>query len=417
MMTLKKLTSLTVLLCVIPAIYFSLFKGKIVAITILCCYPLLFMSIYFFNRINFKHMDQKRIVKVFIVYSIFMFIRGGIIANSFQDWTTLASGQVTLMLFMPLTIYLGAKKESVKYLFRTFLFVIPFIFILYFTTSDRGPFGFTKSLSPIYLFILLIPYLSKKLKILVIIIVILSFFRDITIRANMINIIVAFLILLTYGIKFKSRLLNIIKKIRYILLISPIIFIILGIMGTFNVFKIGDYLENYTMSDNAGRSQDVFVDSRTGIFTDVFTQLEESNAIVFGLGAGGKTKTFLTDVNWGDLDVIYKDGRRGTESGMLNYIQYGGILGGLLYYLLFIKASYLAVYKSRNWFLVMIGVWVIFKGLFSFIGDPLPFTISSVFNFATIGICFNREIREMNNFEIKVFFHKTFNKISNFKFN
>jgi hypothetical protein len=221
----------------------------------------------------------------------------------------------------------------------------------------------------------------------------------------MLNIIIAFVIVSTFIWRKKKWIFAAIKTLRFVLLSLPPVFLILGLSGIFNVFLIGESL-SWVVVDEKKESQDLLIDSRTAIYNDVFGELERQDSFLFGLGASGKTKTSLTDISYADFDVIYKEGRRGTESGMLNYIQWGGIIGGLLYFLLFIKASYLGVYKSKNWFCIMIGLWVAFKGMFSFIEDRNFFSISTIFIFLAISVCMNKKIRSLRDNEIKLIFNK-----------
>jgi O-antigen ligase len=185
---------------------------------------------------------------------------------------------------------------------------------------------------------------------------------------------------------------------------APPIFLFLGLLGIFNVFQIGDYFEKYEISSNDGKVQDVLIDSRSQIYSDVFSQLNSDNALVFGLGASGKTKTHLTDIVYTDFDKVYKEGRRGTESGILNYIQFGGLLGGFFYFFLFLKGSYLAFYKSKNRFMVLFGTWVAFKAMNSFIEDSNIFSVSSVFLFLCIGLCYNEYLRNLSDEEVRALF-------------
>ena len=105
----------------------------------------------------------------------------------------------------------------------------------------------------------------------------------------------------------------------------------------------------------------MLVDSRTSIYEDVFDELNRRNAYLIGLTANGKTQTSLSDISNADFSEIYKNGRPGTESGMLNQIQYGGIIGFICYSVLFIGATYFAIWKSRNRYMILIGLFVSFK--------------------------------------------------------
>lgn len=58
---------------------------------------------------------------------------------------------------------------------------------------------------------------------------------------------------------------------------------------------------------------------------------------------------------------------------MLNFIQHGGLLGLIAYGLLITIAAYLAMFKSRNDFMRMLGLFLVFKFAYSFIEDELDF--------------------------------------------
>lgn len=408
-MSLKFFSRLVVLFSIVPSIYFSFFPGEIVGITILMCYPLLAGIILYVSQNHFLDLDSKKLIMIFIIYSIIIFFRGIIGASNYQDWTTLASRGVALTLFLPFTIFLGAKMKSIVEMFRSFLMYVPLIFILFFTTTDPGPYGFVKTLSPIVIFLFLLPYLNKKIQLVVICIVLISFFRDITIRSNMLNIVVATSILGTYFFKEKKWMHGLIKTIAPVALFMPLLFSLLAFNGVINVFQIGESVD-YVVKDDTGRSQEVFVDSRTEIYLDVINELSYQNAVIWGLGASGKTDTFLTNIPNSSYQDIYREGRRSTEAGMLNYLQYGGLFGGLLYFLLFMTSSLLSIYRSKNWFSVMVGLWVAFKAIMSFITDPLPFTVSSIFIFLLIGMGFNKQLRSFNDQYLKDYFSRHVNK-------
>lgn len=412
MFTLNKLSKYIVLFPILIAIFLSLFPGKIVAISILLSYPLIAAMILIFSKLKFPEMQAKQLVRLFIVYGIIVFVRGIIDAKSYQDWTSLMSGGLVLTFLIPLTIFLGANVNIAFSMLRTFVILIPISFILFFTSSDPGTYGFAHTLSPIYLLILLLPYFNKKYRVFIIAVVIISFFRDIRIRANMLNILVAMSIVLTYWVKNKSLTLFSIKFSRYFLLFSPFLFSIMALLFGFNVFTIGENLDDFTMADSDGTKQEVFIDSRTGVYLDVINQLAKDKAVFWGLGASGKTETFLTDSSPEKFKDIYKEGRRGTESGMLNYIQYGGLIGGFLYFLLFIRASFLGIYKSNNWFSVMLGIWIMYRGLFSFVEDRIGFSVGAIFIFVSLGMCYNKTLRHLNDNQLKdlIFNNLTFYK-------
>ena len=409
--TLSKLAKISVLFSLIPAIYLAFNPEKIVLVSVIFAYPLIASFLILMVNRKLKRFRGDWLIISFFLYNLIVFVRGMDNVYNEKGWIDIFTMGVINTLLLPLAIYFGITNKSIVELLRSF-FWYGFLLcsILFFITDDSGPYGFTRMVSPIYLFILFIPYVKSNYKIIIISISAISFFSDISIRSNLLSIIICFLISFTYFWKNRKWMLNLIKILRFTLLYSAIIFFILGISGVVNIFNVMENNNSFEI-ELGEKSQDVFVDSRTAVYMDVFTQLKNDNRIIIGLGALGRAKTFLVDVAWADYDIIYKDGRQGTESGMLNYIQYGGLLGGFLYFLIFYGASYLAIYKSNNWLVKMIGLFVSFKGFYSFIEDSISFTSSSIFIFIAIGICFNQDFRKLNDLQIKIILNKIIFKL------
>jgi len=412
-MNFSKLAKYSVILSTIPALYVSINPGKIALISILCSYFLLGGMLIIGSKLKIvnekinRNFDSVFYIKLFLYYNLLVLIRGLYDAKSEQDWVVIFSATIPLFLVIHFSIYLAAYKTSISSLIKSFItYGVVLSFFIYLFAPPLS-LDFAKSISPIYLMIFMIPFINKKNRIFIIFLTLMSFFSDFSNRSNLLNICVAFIITLTFLWRNKSWILNLIKGMRFFLLAFPIVFLILGLSGVFNIFLLGDMMDTYSIEYGGGNKQDLLVDSRTSIYVDVFSQLKKEDSFIFGLGASGKTKTSLSDVSYADFDKVYKEGRRRTESGMLNYIQWGGMIGGLVYFLLFVKASYLGIYKSQNWFCIMLGVWVAFKGLFSFIEDATYFSVSSIFIFFAIGICMSKSIRVLTDSEIKIFFNKS----------
>ena len=402
-----------VLATLVPPLYWSFNHGEIVIPTLLTLYPSLLLVLVLIFTERFALMNQKKTVLIFVLYWTFTFARGLYDAKSYQDWTSLLSISVSNFIFLPLTIYLGAHKKYVGPLIRSLLIAIPVIFILIYTGEDAGPYGFVKTLSGSFLILLMFPYLKKNLKIFVVLILFFIVGYDITIRASLIYGFLIVVCISTYY--FKSiQMLILVKTLRRAALFLPLLFVFLGATGTFNVFNFGENYDSIELTNEDGdQKQDLLVDSRTGIFIDVHTALLNQKRVLFGLGGVGKTKTFLTKdkVNQ-KYRKIYEEGRRATEARMLNYYQWGGIIGALLYLALFIKASYLAIYRSKNWYMITLGLFVSFGFVMSFITDRLVYNLSSFSSYLMLGMCFNSELRAMTEREIKTYLRSHLRGIS-----
>ncbi|MHB0755259.1 hypothetical protein [Polaribacter sp. M15] len=402
----SKLVKLTVVLSILPLLFIIFFPGKIAIITMICSYPLIIARLYLKNKTN--NFDANFYIRLFQAYFLIVLLRGFINDNSEDDWKILFSMAIPLYLFVHFAMYLPTNIQAFANILQTFFSLVFILVIITFVFDiESSPY----LLSPIYIILLMMPYMGKKFILFVLLLSIFSFVSDIANRSNMLNITVAFLISLTFIFKNSKAMLNLIIYLRAITLLFPILFLVLGLSGIFNIFLIGEAYTDLKISNGGKKEQVLLVDSRTSIYKDVFQQLVKDDAMAFGLGATGRTETSLADnLNAQIYSTIYKEGRPSTESGMLNYIQWGGIVGGFVYFMLFIKASYYGLFKSNNWFCKMLSLWVAYKAMYSFVEDKLTFSITSLFILISIGICLNKKIRQLKDNELKLFFKFVVNK-------
>ena len=89
------------------------------------------------------------------------------------------------------------------------------------------------------------------------------------------------------------------------------------------------------------------------------------------------------------------------EISILNVFTYMGIIGVLLYMSIFIYSSYLAVFRSKNRFLPIIGLFIAFRWLYGWIEDFSLFNSNYMLLWIMIGICISPIFRNMNNYEFK----------------
>ena len=410
-MNLYKYSKAVVVLSSIPAVFYSFFPGKIAVVTALCLFPcLVFLPLSFRTLYrNYKDLFWKNslyIVTIFFISNIFIVLHGTLNLKDLYDYVDLVTNQLVLALVIPFSIYFGVNNKLFEGAIQGYLKYSFFItLILLITTQDTGPLGFARSMYPILLFLLLVPFIDYKYSFFILAMtagLVVNFYFQ---RSVLLNFIATTFIMATYYFRrFKITLISM-KLMRYIFLLCPFVSIYLALFHNFNIFQYIeglDILGNFELSyvDGSG-GRDVLVDSRTGIYEDVFFELKKQSAYIFGLGANGKTDTSLFNVDFENYGAIYSNGRPSTESGMLNFIQWGGILGSSVYYYLFWKTSYLAIYKSKNWFFVMLGVWISFKCFYSFIEDILIFGPSTIFLFITIGLSLNSELRMLDNNNFK----------------
>lgn len=405
----QKIRKLTVPLILIPSIFISFFPGQIIAVTLICFSPLLFFQFKQFCKFNNGEIVVgSRIIILYFIFCLVSYIRGIIDAQSVTDWINLLGMQVFAFILYPMFLSTLTLKDFCIYIKSYIVYGFIATLIIYFNGAGSGFTDVPHMIGGVFIIAFAGPYIKKKTYIIVLLLLVFVLLTNLGTRTCILNISVCLLILFMNHIicneKYKRKLY---QYISLVLLVAPLIFLYLGLMGIFNIFKIGDIYEtSYTVSGGIKQGErNLLVDSRTSIYTDVFSELDRKNAYLWGLGINGKTQTSLVDKGY---DEIYKEGRRATESGMLNYIQYGGFIGLLMYYSLIAYAACLALWRSNNRFCIFLGIWLSFKLFLSFIEDPPSPNVYYFFIILTISLCYNERLRHMNNTQIKQLFNYIF---------
>ena len=391
-----------VLLLFIPSIYTGFFPGKITVVSFICGW--LFIALYIVNgkNLSLAEFDGRPQFFLFMLLNVVIYVRGFFNIDSNTDKYALAVSLFFMCFLIPAYMYL-AQKEMLPALWRSLLYIGGALCVVcYLFPSNDGMMSVAHNASFLNIFLLFIPFLQKKWRRIIVFVVIVIALLDVDRRSIIANVL--FCLVLGYGAPVLTK--NIVKAgVFASLILIPIILFIMGVSGVFNVFEYMEESYTYQASEDA---RDMFADSRTDIYNDVFTELQDQDAMLWGLGGIGKTHTPLEDIKYYNFDEIYAHGRSGTESGMLNYIQYGGMLGLLIYGLLLIVASYKAVFKSNNKLMVLVGLYVAFKFLFSFIEDRVGFQPNTFYLFLAVGMCYNVSLREMDDEEMREYIQQVF---------
>lgn len=404
----RLLCRVAIVLMLLPGVFTGFFPGKITAITTLCGW--LFFFIYYKAKIQRDKFDGQWIWILWSIYLAVVYMRGfwNIITPS--DGYAMAGTAVFFCFLFPQFIFLSQPK-TLSIILRSFLGVGLLLCLVsyFFPPTDvymRAP----HNASFVNFFILCVPFVKKKWKITILFFAILVALIDTNRRSILVNEAFCFSMMLTWFMLKRKH----IRRIFYVLLIAaPMVFLYLGLSGKFNLFEfMNEYSEKMNKKEDTDEEEveqprSLFVDSRTGIYLDVIGGLEEHNAYIFGLGYLGRTKTSLSDVNNGYY-ILYRYGRLDSESGMLNYVQTGGLIGLLLYGLFLIIASFKGTFRSENNLMKMVGLFVAFKFLYSFIEDKIQFDAHAFYIFLWVGMCYNKTFRSMTDQQIKLYLRRVF---------
>lgn len=396
---------LVVFLLFVPSLYFAFFPGKVAAITILSFGTI---SVLFFANIrgfNFSNFHGRNIFYLFLFYNFVTYLRGLYSIDSYSNLVSLVTVDTFVSFLFPFFIFL-ADFDFFKRICHLLLIIgLPCCIMNYIFPATEDTMSFGHNIAFFNIFILTLPFLAdRKYYVYFILFALLATFYNLDRRSISINCFVVVFIALCHKLLIGIRW----RQIMFGTTIAlPLVLLFLGLAGVFNVFKYAESI-NINIEVNANRQYNV--DSRTSIYTDVFGELYRQNKMIVGLGLRGKTQTSLADHPNYEYWLMYKDGRSHSESGMLNFFQYGGFIGYFVYSLFLLTCAYYALFKSKNDFIKLLGCYVCFKYIYSFIEEPLSTTPATFYLFLLLGMCLNKKFGELSNKEIKVYLNSIFKR-------
>lgn len=350
---------------------------------------------YFFDK---RNTDNMMIIWIYLLWNVMCIVRGMFVAEIYWDWKGLIGNSMALL--MPIIIFSATNKMVVQSLLATYIkYALP-LFLLFGLMIRTDAFGFY--LIPITFLLLFLPILNKRQKTLLLGATFIVLVADLGARSSVIKFSLPLLILIIYY--FRNIIpVKIIETLRLSLFIIPILFLVLGVSGVFNVFKMNEYIKGeYTSMGVDGEGniveQDIIVDTRTFLYVEVLESAVNNNYWLLGRtpARGNDSDTF--GVLAAELTGRYE--RIENEIGLANVFTWTGIVGVILYFLIFYRATFLAINKSRNIYVKMLGVYVAFRWLFSWIEDVNNFSLNYFMLMIMLGLCFSYSFRNMTDNEI-----------------
>lgn len=361
---------------------------------------------YYFESENKRSI---RIVKLFILWILFSIIRGIFVAETYWDWKGLIENAFALLI--PIVVYTASNKERLQSILSFFVkYTLPFslLILLPLHIGDWGWYLF-----PLSFLILFIPALKLHWKVILIVITLVVALGDLSVRSHIIKFGVPILLLSLYYFRFYIASEKIIEFTHKIFLIAPWVLFFIGISGIFNVFNIKEYIGiSYVAKsiNNEGfeQKQAITQDSRTFIYTESLQSAKKHNYWVLGRSParGNDTDVFASIME----EITGRSERLSNEVGIVNLFNWTGIIGVLLYFLVFSKASFLAIHQSNNIYIKLIGLYVAFRWLYAWIEDNGAFNMNTITIWLMVGICFSKSFRKMNNVEAKLWARGIFDK-------
>ncbi len=352
----------------------------------------------------FNEKDDGKIiwpVKLYLFWNVICITRGIFVAENYWEWKNLFEVGVSMLL--PLFIYVATNKLIVQQLISFWLkyaLLLLFFFLPFDPTNSFVGFY----LAPLLLLLLTFPLLSLRWKMITLFFLFMVFFAAFDARSNIIRFSMAGLLGVMYYFRAIIPQFSF-KMMHKAFILLPIILLLLGLTNTFNIFKIDDYIKgDYTVgtmaADGTGTSS-LTADTRTFLYVENIESALKNDYVLLGrTPANGYDSVYFGDFLKWDLHTG-KQQRFTSEVGVLNVFTWTGLIGVVLYFLVFLKATHLAIYRSNNYFIKIIGLFVAFRWFYAFVEDFTKFDIQYVFLWVLIGMCYSTAFRQMTDIEFK----------------
>lgn len=339
-------------------------------------------------------------INIWLVLVFVNVIYGITMAEYYWDWKSLVTN--IFVFTMPIAAYVFYKPARLKIVLRSWIDCIWILFALLAVFMEGDAFG--RMLMPFSFLAVFFPIVDRRLKIFIILAALITLVFGADSRSNVLKYVVC--LALGFMVRFRSvmrmlrRGFHVIRVFGFVL---PFILLGLAASGTFNIFNIGEGtgMVRQTADDGAGALDD----TRTELYIDEFASAYRYDYILWGRSmARGYESIFFTD----DMEAAmsgtphhYAE-RYACEVSILNIFNYFGLIGVFFYFLIFWMAVSKAMFHSRNVYVRVIGLVVLFRWIFAWLEDFSRFDLNMLFLWIMIGICFSPKWRKMTNKQVRL---------------
>lgn len=357
-----------------------------------------FILILFVNCDEFKSNKLPRIVTFYLIWVLISAIRGVVMAEGYWDYKLLVSN--LMFYLMPLCLCFFYYPQNFVKVSSLCLTLLPLYFILLVPFAQPEAIGkMLLMVPPFMLFLFKVP---KRIKIFLVISLLLVFvLGSLGARSTIVRFAAAFLFSMIYLFRrFVFTKVN--MRIAFVsIFISPLVLLILGFSGVFNIFRLGDdYKGQFQVKDAyvADEQEDLSADTRTLLYIEVLSSAIDEGYILLGhsLARGYKSPSFY----YTDLISSSRGERGDCEVAILNVLTHQGLIGVFLYTLIFLLACRNAIFRSNSYFMKLIGFWIAFRWLFSWLEEFTRFDINYIYIWAFIAMCYSSTYLEMTDEEM-----------------
>lgn len=362
--------------------------------------------------VHLRDMDKTGYITVFLFlgWITFEFVRAFCFADGYWMWKRIVDSLLGMSIFV--IVFLAVHPLWLQGIYRIFLRnYLWMVLLAIVVTEAHNPNGL--NYLPYSTILIFYKYIPKKYRLFVIGVVTLFFITQEQ-RNDVLKMLMAGFIgfCITYLVKMIP--LWLIKLSHALLLLLPIILLITGYLGIFNPFRMDDYIKGdmtREVKDDKGEAYDdnLKADTRTFIYTNVSYTMDMYDAWLIGRSPAYGDEGPIGIASSVDQDTHLR-GRYGNEVQIMNIQLWYGIIGCVLYFLMYARASFLAVYRSKSLIMKGVGIYVAFLWMWSFIWEITKFEVFFMMNIVFLGLCISKKYREMTDQDFKCWVNGIFNK-------
>ncbi len=367
------------------------------AISLLILLLFFFSRYYFFDQTN---KDAMLIVWIYLLWNIVCIARG-----IFETGMTLDGRELTnkmLVLLLPIIIFSATNKIVVQSIFVFYVkYALPLFALIALIVS---PDAFGYYLMPVGILILFFPAFSKRQAIFILLLILLVILTDFTTKNHLLIFGIPFIILVIYYLRQKISV-RVIELVCISLFVLPLLFIMLVATNLFNIPEINEYYGTSknnvsTGNESSSAASGIAAGTKTFIYTDVLETAIKNNSWLLGrTPAKGEDPVTISAMTTGFTGM---NEQPSNETGLTNLFIWTGLMGLILYFFIFIRASFLAVNRSNNIYIKMLGVFIAFRWLYSWFEEVSNFSVNNFLLMIVLGMCFSNSFRKMTDNEMLV---------------
>lgn len=347
-------------------------------------------------------------IKYFVIWSVICIIRGFFEAENYWDWKNLIS--TSFVLLLPLSVYLFTSPIIVQTVLSLWFKIALPLFVFFLFLIPHGAYGFF--LAPIMLIVIFLPILRSKWQI-IILICILTVLTGLSNRSSLLKYGVALIFSMIYYfplVRFYKTLIY----FRLVFLLLPLLLFSLQFYGIFNIFQMDEFISgNYTAQKvikGEINEESLTADSRTFLYEEVIKSAINNDYVIMGRTPARGNDSERFGAFLGEELETGRYERHSNEVSIQNIFTWIGLVGVILYFIIFFKSSYLAIVKSNNHFIKILGLYVSFRWTYAWVEDANRVDITNIILWIMIAMCFSRSFREMTNLQFKIWIYGIFNK-------